>query len=352
MLNNKILFSPKVLQKSPLMQSSHSNNKPPLSSTKGFSSLAKNSGYFEKSSLSKTVQSSVPLKKAHNSLTVEVSTSLDPSQKCHPVVQNRVTLSSNAVNTTTISQSSGTEIHLHQNDFPIYSVITFEKNAINQPEVEVTNKGDVDGDKFNIANNKIERPLSLCNDVKEGLTGQLAISELNKENKPKQLTTDEITTNTLKSTNHLNNSQAHLVGSSSEKLKEKNISFRDYEARKNTRNHGLTLSKDALMNKHFFRALSKKNVSSTPSSPTKSYDSEFGGSFKNVFIENLENIGHLSQGLKSGLDKTRSKSDHFAYPSLSDIQVHLPKVTAQKVLNDRTIDSIDKLADVNVTAIE
>ena len=203
---------------------------------------------------------------------------------------------------------------------------------------------------------KVERPSSLyaTKDLKPSL------SESDKENKPK---TDEETPNKLKLTNRLNNSQ-HLIDGSSNNI-DKNSLLNLHEttssvpttkntndAMNNSRKLSLSLSKDALSYRNLLRPGSKNNISNPPS-PTKSFDG-FGGSFNNVFIENLESgkQHRAPQGSEPNLEKSLSRGDLYSYPSLSDMQVQFKSLAAQKILKGCPINSVDTLVEVNMAAAE
>jgi hypothetical protein len=194
-------------------------------------------------------------------------------------------------------------------------------------------------DKIHRQCGKPERPSSLyaCKDVRP-----TPLSESDKENKPKQLEEEPMSKPKL-TNNRLNNSQAHLIDGSS---KETN------DAMNNSRKLSLSLSKDALSYRNLLRPGSKNNVASNPPSPTKSYDG-FGGSFNNVYIENLESAKQrAAQGSEPNLEKTVSRADLYSYPSLSDMQVQFTSLAAQKILKGCPLNSVDTLVEVNMAAAE
>lgn len=203
---------------------------------------------------------------------------------------------------------------------------------------------------------KLERPSSLytTNDTK---------SESDKENKPK---TDEDTPNKLKLTNRLNNSQAHLIDGSTNNIDKNSLALSNEnssvtaptmkntnDAMNNSRKLSLSLSKDALSYRNLLRPGSKNNIASNPPSPTKSFDG-FGGSFNNVYIENLESVKsrRAPQGSEPNLEKTMSRGDLYSYPSLSDMTVQFTSLAAQKILKGCPINSVDTLVEVNMAAAD
>lgn len=339
-----------------------------------------------KSSPLKVVQqgSLTPLQEAQNSITLQVSTNLSPSSQEQRTIQNSVTLASNTTSTTTISGSPGTKIYVQQNNSPMRSVITFEngtvKTKIAEKEVieckekqerelvaekayktrvddEKLFKSKLDDEKLNKPV-KVERPSSLYAS-KEPKTS-LLLSESDKENKPK--VEDEVP-NKLKLTNRLNNSQAHLIDGSTNNV-DKNALVHEAaalsttkntnDAMNNSRKLSLSLSKDALSYRNLLHPGSKNNIASNPPSPTKSYDG-FGGSFNDVYIENLETVKQqrAPQGSEPNLEKTVSRgSDLHSYPSLSDMQVQFTSLAAQKILKGCPINSVDTLVEVNMAAAD
>lgn len=374
----------KVLQKTSSGHSSHSSGKS-ISSTKLTCSPLKTATLSTKSSPLKVVQqgSLTPLQEAQNSITLQVSTNLSPSQE-QRTIQNSVTLASNTTSTTTISGSPGTKIYVQQNNSPMRSVITFEngtvKTKIAEKEVidckekqerelvaekayktrvddEKLFKSKLDDEKLNKPI-KAERPSSLYTS-KDPKTS-LLLSESDKENKPK--VEDEVP-NKLKLTNRLNNSQAHLIDASANNV-DKNALVQEAaalsttkntnDAMNNSRKLSLSLSKDALSYRNLLHPGSKNNIASNPPSPTKSYDG-FGGSFNDVYIENLETVKQqrAPQGSEPNLEKTVSRgSDLHSYPSLSDMQVQFTSLAAQKILKGCPINSVDTLVEVNMAAAD
>lgn len=350
-----------------------------------------------KSSPLKIIQqgSLTPLQEAQNSITLQVSTNLSPTSPPQERVQSSVTLASNATTTTTISGAPGTKIYVHQNNSPMRSVITFEnglnKNntgkdvmpgkdkqekelvgekfyksaTIGKMEEEKLYKSKLEdekhfksmkGDEQRYKPIKLDRPTSLYS----GKEVKLA-SESDKENKPK---VDEDSSSKLKLTNHLNNSHAHLMDGSPhiEKISlvhpNENppstipISKNTNDAMNNSRKLSLSLSKDALSYRNLLRPGSKSNLASNPPSPTKSFDG-FGGSFNNVYIENLESSKQrVPQGSEPNLKKSPSRGDLYPYPSLSDLQVQFTSLAAQKILKGCSINSVDTLVEVNMAAAE
>lgn len=328
-----------------------------------------------------------PLQEAQNSITLQVSTNLSPSSQEQrlPSVQSSVTLASNASSTTTIAGSPGTKIYVHQNNSPMRSVITFENgsgsasttttttttpakssNTEKEEKQETQEKKEKeiisekaysnkvqDETKHLLKQNKAERPSSLY--ANGGTTD-------NKENKPKQQLCkqlEEPDSLKLKLTNNrLNNSQAHLGDQGS-------LTKETYDAMNNSRKLSLSLSKDALSYRNLLRPTggSKNNlVASNPPSPTKSYDN-FGGSFNNVYIENLDYAKQRlasAQGSEPNLikDKVVSSSggvgtrhhELYSYPSLSDMQVQFTSLAAQKILKGCPLNSVDTLVEVNMQA--
>ncbi|XP_061939153.1 storkhead-box protein 2 isoform X3 [Apis cerana] len=374
----------KVLQKTSSGHSSHSSGKS-ISSGKLSSSPLKTSTLPAKSSPLKMVQqgSLTPLQEAQNSITLQVSTNLtpvSPSQDQHRSIQNSVTLASNATSTTTISGSPGTKIYVQQNNSPMRSVITFENGTVktklaeketmdckekqdreliteklykSKIDEEKLFKSKLDEEKLN-KSSKIERPSSLY--ASKESKPSLLLSESDKENKPK---VEEEVPNKLKLTNRLNNSQAHLIDGSTNNI-DKNSLVNEQSGMKNTndamnnsRKLSLSLSKDALSYRNLLRPGSKNNIASNPPSPTKSYDG-FGGSFNNVYIENLEATKQqrAPQGSEPNLEKTVSRGDLYSYPSLSDMQVQFTSLAAQKILKGCPINSVDTLVEVNMAAAE
>lgn len=206
---------------------------------------------------------------------------------------------------------------------------------------------------------KAERPSSLYAS-KEPKTG-LLLSESDKENKSK---IEEEVPNKLKLTNRLNNSQAHLIDSSTNNV-DKNALVHEHsaaslsttkntnDAMNNSRKLSLSLSKDALSYRNLLHPGSKNNIASNPPSPTKSYDG-FGGSFNDVYIENLETAKQqrAPQGSEPNLEKTVSRADLHSYPSLSDMQVQFTSLAAQKILKGCPINSVDTLVEVNMAAAD
>ncbi|CAD1476519.1 unnamed protein product, partial [Heterotrigona itama] len=381
----------KVLQKTSSGHSSHSSGKS-ISSGKLSSSPLKASTLPAKSSPLKVVQqgSLTPLQEAQNSITLQVSTNLtpvSPSQE-QRAIQNSVTLASNATSTTTISGSPGTKIYVQQNNSPMRSVITFEngtvKTKVAEKETDCKEKQDReligeklyksckideeklfkssklhDDEKLN-KSSKLERPSSLY--ASKESKPSLLLSESDKENKPK---VDEELPNKLKLTNRLNNSQAHLIDGSTNNI-DKNALVNEHpppttltsmkntnDAMNNSRKLSLSLSKDALSYRNLLRPGSKNNIASNPPSPSKSFDG-FGGSFNNVYIENLEasKQQRAPQGSEPNLEKTVSRGDLYSYPSLSDMQVQFTSLAAQKILKGCPINSVDTLVEVNMAAAE
>ncbi|KAK2586514.1 hypothetical protein KPH14_011406 [Odynerus spinipes] len=380
----------KVLQKTSSGHSSHSSGKSISSGKLSSSPLKTNTLLPAKSSPLKVVQqgSLTPLQEAQNSITLQVSTNLSPvsSSQEQRGIQNSVTLASNAISTTTISGSAGTKIYVQQNNSPMRSVITFENGTVKRKvtekettaeckekeerelvdekayksryEEEKLTKGKLDEEKLN--KSKVERPSSLyaSKETKASL-----LSESDKENKPKL---EEETPSKLKLTNRLNNSQAHLIDGSSSNIDKNSLSHEHNgtglsstkntnDAMNNSRKLSLSLSKDALSYRNLFRPGSKNNISSNPPSPTKSFDG-FGGSFNNVYIENLESAKQQQQrapqGSEPNLEKTVSRGDLYSYPSLSDMQVQFTSLAAQKILKGCPINSVDTLVEVNMAAAE
>lgn len=328
-----------------------------------------------------------PLQEAQNSITLQVSTNLSPVSPTQEqrAIQNSVTLASNTTNTTTISGSSGTKIYVQQNNSPMRSVITFEngtlKTKIAEKEVidckekqereligEKAYKSRIDDDKFFKSkldeeklnkSVKAECPSSIY--ASKESKASLLLSESDKENKPK---TEEEPPNKFKLTNHLNNSQAHLIDGSTNNI-DKNTLLHEQstatltttkntnDAMNNSRKLSLSLSKDALSYKNLFHPGSKNNIVSNPPSPTKSFDG-LGGSFNDVYIENLERAKQqrAPQGSEPNLDKTISRGDLYSYPSLSDMQVQFTSLAAQKILKGCPINSVDTLVEVNMAAAD
>lgn len=372
------------MQKTSSGHSSHSSGKS-ISSGKLSSSPLKTSTLPAKSSPLKVVQqgSLTPLQEAQNSITLQVSTNLTPVSPTQEqrAIQNSVTLASNATSTTTISGSPGTKIYVQQNNSPMRSVITFENGTVKTKVAEKEDckekqerellgekmyktriddeklyKSKLDDEKLN-KSSKLERPSSLyaSKESKPSL-----LSESDKENKPK---VEEEVSNKLKLTNRLNNSQAHLIDGSTNNI-DKNSLVNEHpattlsntkntnDAMNNSRKLSLSLSKDALSYRNLLRPGSKNNIASNPPSPTKSFDG-FGGSFNNVYIENLEVTKQRApQGSEPNLEKTVSRGDLYTYPSLSDMQVQFTSLAAQKILKGCPINSVDTLVEVNTAAAE
>ncbi|XP_014487266.1 PREDICTED: storkhead-box protein 2 isoform X2 [Dinoponera quadriceps] len=379
----------KVLQKTSSGHSTHSSGKS-ISSSKLTCSPLKTATLSTKSSPLKVVQqgSLTPLQEAQNSITLQVSTNLSPVSPSQEqrAIQNSVTLASNTTSTTTISGSPGTKIYVQQNNSPMRSVITFEngtvKTKIAEKDVidckekqeremgEKTYKTRVDDEKLfkskldeeKLKNKpvKVERPSSLYA-PKEPKAG-LLLSESDKENKPK---VEEEVPNKLKLTNRLNNSQVHLIDGSTTNNVDKNALAHEHsaaalsttkntnDAMNNSRKLSLSLSKDALSYRNLLHPGSKNNIASNPPSPTKSYDG-FGGSFNDVYIENLETAKQqrAPQGSEPNLEKTVSRADLHSYPSLSDMQVQFTSLAAQKILKGCPINSVDTLVEVNMAAAD
>ncbi|XP_049767026.1 mucin-17 [Schistocerca cancellata] len=113
-------------------------------------------------------------------------------------------------------------------------------------------------------------------------------------------------------------------------------------------------SVDSLSYKNMIgRTASKNNLYSNPSSPTKS----FGGSYGNLFIENLEGANKLNHqelfsSMKNLDENAGSKEQLYTYPSLSDLTVHFKSLAAQKILKGISINSVDTLVEVNMAAAE
>jgi len=325
-----------------------------------------------------------PLQEAQNSITFQVSTNLSPTSQEQRTIQNSVTLASNTTSTTTISGSPGTKIYVQQNNSPMRSVITFEngmlKTKIAEKEIidckekqekelisEKTYKTRIDDEKLfkSKLDEKLNKPIkperpSSLYAPKEQKANHI-LSESDKENKPK---IDEEISNKLKLTNRLNNSQAHLMDGSTNNI-DKNalvheaatslsITKNTNDAMNNSRKLSLSLSKDALSYRNLLHPDLKNNITSNPPSPTKSYDG-FGGSFNDVYIENLETIKQqrAPQGSEPNLEKTISRgSDLHSYPSLSDMQVQFTSLAAQKILKGCPINSVDTLVEVNMAAAD
>ncbi|KAK0072058.1 hypothetical protein PV326_000501 [Microctonus aethiopoides] len=400
------MFSPKnlnlakniILPKTSSNQSTHFSNKSASNGKLSTSSPLKTSIITSaKSSPLKVLQQGTltPLQEAQNSITLQVSTNLSPtsppSQESRGI-SSSVTLASNASSTTTISGSPGTKIYVHQNNSPMRSVITFEngttKNIVNDKESrsakekqellsekaqkamlekEKLTNSKIDEEKLRKFNEldvewkpiKIERPSSLYATTKD------TKSESDKENKPK---IDDEPLNKLKLTNRLNNSQAHLIDGSTNNIDKNSLSLSNdnssitattmkntNDAMNNSRKLSLSLSKDALSYRNLLRPGSKNNIASNPPSPTKPFDG-FGGSFNNVYIENLDNVKSSTrrapQGSEPNLEKTVSRSELYSYPSLSDMQVQFTSLAAQKILKGCPINSVDTLVEVNMAAAD
>ncbi|XP_076233744.1 stork-head domain-containing protein knockout isoform X1 [Calliopsis andreniformis] len=368
----------KILQKTSSGHSSHSSGKS-ISSGKLSSSPLKTSTLPAKPSPLKVVQqgSLTPLQEAQNSITLQVSTNLTPVSPTQEQrgIQNSVTLASNATSTTTISGSPGTKIYVQQNNSPMRSVITFENGSVKTKVAdkesmdckekqereligEKVYKSRIDDEKLN-KSSKLERPSSLY--ASKESKPSLLLSESDKENKPK---VEEEVPNKLKLTNRLNNSQVHLIDGSTNNI-DKNSLVNEHpatnltsmkntnDAMNNSRKLSLSLSKDALSYRNLLRPGSKNNIASNPPSPTKSFDG-FGGSFNNVYIENLEATKQqrAPQGSEPNLEKTVSRGDLYSYPSLSDMQVQFTSLAAQKILKGCPINSVDTLVEVNMAAAE
>ncbi|XP_015609189.1 storkhead-box protein 2 isoform X2 [Cephus cinctus] len=374
----------KTLQKTSSGHSTHSSGKS-TSSGKLSSSPLKSSTLPVKSSPLKIIQqgSLTPLQEAQNSITLQVSTNVSPVSPPQEQrsVQSSVTLASNATSTTTISGSPGTKIYVHQNNSPMRSVITFENgtgknNSDKEGGTKEKQERELVGEKvykgrtedspeklFKPSKDdwkpiKLERPSSLygSKDIRP------ILSESDKENKPK---VEEDPPNKLKLTNRLNNSQAHLIDGSTHNIDKNSLvhpnelppstlptSKNTNDAMNNSRKLSLSLSKDALSYRNLLRPGSKNNIASNPPSPTKSFDG-FGGSFNNVYIENLESSKQrVPQGSEPNLEKTVSRSDLYSYPSLSDMQVQFTSLAAQKILKGCPINSVDTLVEVNMAAAE
>ncbi|XP_043266922.1 uncharacterized protein knockout isoform X2 [Venturia canescens] len=400
----------KILQKTCSGHSTHSSGKS-ISSSKLSSSPLKTSKLTSsvQSSPLKVIQQGAltPLQEAQNSITLQVSTNLSPAstpqeqQQQQRAIQSSVTLASNASSTTTISGSPGTKIYVHQNNSPMRSVITFENGTTksgsngttsSNPEKdsaktkqdkqerelvsEKNHKSRLEDEKLfngkseeekNRKGSKLdewkvtkpERPSSLYTSSKDSKPSS---AESDKENKPK---VEDEAPNKLKLTNRLNNSQAHLMDGMA--IVDKNSLVNTNEnppvnlpttkntndAMNNSRKLSLSLSKDALSYRNLLRPGSKNNISSNPPSPTKSFDG-FGGSFNNVYIENLESgkQRRAPQGSEPNLEKTVSRGDLYSYPSLSDMQVQFTSLAAQKILKGCPINSVDTLVEVNMAAAE
>ncbi|XP_066584719.1 serine-rich adhesin for platelets isoform X2 [Prorops nasuta] len=376
----------KVLQKTSSAHSTLSSGKS-ISSSKLSSSPLKTASLPAKSSPLKMIQqgSLTPLQEAQNSITLQVSTNLSPVSPSHEqrTVQNSVTLASNSTSTTTISGSPGTKIYVHQNNSPMRSVITFENGTVKTKadketvgcqekqerelvsekafktmlaEEEKLFKSKLEDEKLNKPC-KLERPSSLYASKDQKPMVQC---ESDKENKPKM---EEDAPNKLKLTNRLNNSQAHLMEATVNNV-EKNALAQEHpvtsltsskntnDAMNNSRKLSLSLSKDALSYRNLLRPGSKNNIASNPPSPTKSFDN-FGGSFNNVYIENLETTKQRApQGSEPNLEKTVSRGDLYSYPSLSDMQLQFTSLAAQKILKGCPINSVDTLVEVNMAAAE
>ncbi|XP_033210626.1 uncharacterized protein LOC117168857 isoform X2 [Belonocnema kinseyi] len=359
----------KVLQKTPSSHSTHSSGKS-TSSGKMSSSPLKSSSTSTNSSPLKVIQGALtPLQEAQNSITLQVSTNLTspvttPQESTS--IQSSVTLASNSSSKTTISSSPGTKVYVHQNSSPMRSVITFENGTSKNKEKEATKEKqekELLGEKVYKADDKffkstkiddwkplkVERPSSLY------AMKDLKISAEDKENKPKS---DE-DPNKMKT--RLNNSQQFIDGSSNV---DKNSLLNETTSTttslapssKNTNDamnnsRKLSLSKDTLSYRNLLRPGSKNNISNPPS-PTKSFQDGFGGSFNNVFIENLDSVKRprAPQGSEPNLEKSLDRGDLYSYPSLSDMQVQFKSLAAQKILKGCPINSVDTLVEVNMAA--
>lgn len=357
----------KIIQKGSSQSKSNSNGKITASPLKVSSFTSSSPLKLIQQQQQQQAPTLTPLQETQNSITLQVSTNLSPvtSPQESRTVQSSVTLASNAISSTTISGSPGTKIYVHQNNSPIRSVVTFENtqtktNSHSNSEKEketkdekeiIETKSQKEEDKFSKRNSDdwrqsiklVERPTSLYA-VKPTFT------ESDKENKPK--IDAETTLNKLKLTNRLNNSQHRIDGSSNNISNETTSTTTALHSTKNTNDamnnsKKLSLSKDALSYKNLLRPGSKNNIASNPPSPTKSFDG-IGGSFNNVFIENLETIA--PQGSEPNLEKCRG--DLYSYPSLSDMQVQFKSLAAQKILKGCPINSVDTLVEVNMAATE
>ena len=394
-----------LLQKTSSGHSTHSSGKSISSGKLSTCSPLKTSKLTAQSSPLKVIQQGAltPLQEAQNSITLQVSTNLSPvsTPQEQRSIQSSVTLASNASSTTTISGSPGTKIYVHQKNSPMRSVITFENGTTKNGGTVPTNGINTDKEKTSVKQDKQERelvgekvhkskieeekllnlkteeeklrkPTSKLEDWKTiklerpsslytSKETKPILSESDKENKPK---VDDETPNKLKLTNRLNNSQAHLIDGSTNNI-DKNSLVNDNpsvnlpttkntnDAMNNSRKLSLSLSKDALSYRNLLRPGSKNNIASNPPSPTKSFDG-FGGSFNNVYIENLESAKQrrAPQGSEPNLEKTVSRGDLYSYPSLSDMQVQFTSLAAQKILKGCPINSVDTLVEVNMAAAE
>ncbi|XP_023245365.1 uncharacterized protein LOC106646797 [Copidosoma floridanum] len=388
----------KVLQKSSSNHSSHSSGSKSTSSGRLSASPLKTASLSANSSPLKVIQQPqqsqqqttlTPLQEGtQNSITLQVSTNLSPSQELQgaiPSVQSSVTLASNATSTTTISGSPGTKIYVHQNSSPMRSVITFENNKSSTTTTTTTtttnnnnnNKSTNNTEEQHLLTEKAnsnkqpvctparpERPSSLYANNRDN-------NASDKENKPKlqrqdaeESSTKNQMLNKLSNNYRLNNSQAHLIDGGGNGGSDKPTS--EQLNMNNSRKLSLSLSKDALSYRNLLRPSGSKNnvataantaasstSSSNPPSPTKSYGgggSCFGGSYNNVYIE--KQLVQQQGSEPSLFSKTPSRPELYSYPSLSDMQVQFTSLAAQKILKGCPLNSVDTLVEVNMAAAD
>lgn len=291
-----------------------------------------------------------------------------------------ITVTSETPSATTMTTINGTntKIYVQQQNSPVRSVITFENSLKNSNRVNgcsVPQKKDIlvingnapdlsaqqkeNSVKENIQRTKPERPTSLYS-PKE--TAQKT-PDSSKFPSVESLTCSEVSTTRCKLTNMSNSQTSNNKKQVEESVLHPNLQPPSTQQTSDLNNARVlptsvtSPSKDGLSYKNVLhegtlcRQTSKNNICSNPSSPTKT----FGGSYGNLFIENLEGANKLNhQELFSSMKnlEENSNNDICTFPSLNDLTVHFKSIAAQKILKGVSINSIDTLVEVNMAAAE
>ncbi|XP_018564304.1 dentin sialophosphoprotein [Anoplophora glabripennis] len=279
-----------------------------------------------------------------NSFTLQVTTN-----------QNGLNVNSktNATTTTTINGGTAGNTKIFVQNSPVRSVITFENGqAENNPNVIVIGDG-------------TEQTRENC-DVKPAKnTNQFKQSQLSLNNS----TNFESTANNDSKGEAMNNNRKlSLQLPSRDSLSYhnliKNVSSGSHNQYNSTSNPDSPIA-------NTFREFSKNSLfTSTPPSPTKSYDGIpmlFSGKYIKNEVDTKTSVEKSFYGLENGkaLDKnvigsepnicykektlTRENSNH-QFPSLSDLSFNFTSLAAQKILKGVSINSVDTLVELNMAA--
>lgn len=285
-----------------------------------------------------------------NSFTLQVTTN-----------QNGVNINNktNATTTATINGGAGSNTKIFVQNSPVRSVITFENG---QPE---------NNHNVIVIGDGVEHPSSEENcEVKPAKnTNQSKESHTSLNNSKDVLTNFESTINNESKCEAMNNNRKlSLQLPSRESLSYhnliKNVSSSSHNQYNSTSNPDSPIA-------NTFRECSKNSVfTSTPSSPTKSYEGipmlSSGKYIKNE-VGSKTSLEKSFYGLENGkaLDKnvigsepnicykertlTRENSNH-QFPSLSDLSFNFTSLAAQKILKGVSINSVDTLVELNMAA--